>query len=227
MIISLNRKFAFIHIPKTAGVSIETALKQFDQQARASSANKLARLLRIPMDLDKACWGRHDGLKLVESLTNDARLQGLTTFAVVRNPYTHAVSHYNYMKSLPVKRYGARVRKMSFETYLRMRQRPAGTFVQLYERNLWFMRLPDQASFVCDRKEKVIASRILRFENLSEEWAQLCRDLGLDACELPHTNKGSIRPNYSSSIEMTDECRHLIEDIYARDFDLFDYKKKT
>jgi hypothetical protein len=205
---------------------MESALRPFDQKAIPSWLNKAARLLHLPMKVDQGLWGRHDGLQLMQSLTKDQRLNELTSFAVVRDPYSHARSHYNFMKSLPAKRFGDVVQKLTFEQYLEIRRKPIGIFRQIYDRDRWFFRLPDQASMLCDREGQLIVSRVLKFENLQADWETLCDDLGLGDLPLGHSNKGAAHSSKGSPTVLTPQGKELVEEIYARDFDLFGYKKK-
>lgn len=118
MILSASRNFIFIHIPKTGGLSIEAMLRQYDEKAKRNAWNRVARQLHVSLPMKDAFFGRHDSVRLVDRLSSDCNLAEISSIAVVRNPYDHAVSHYNYLKNLPRHRYGDRVRRLSFTQYL-------------------------------------------------------------------------------------------------------------
>jgi len=75
MVISIQHKFLFIHVPKNAGSSISSALRNHGL------------LIRQPT--------KHQTLREIEQ-TYD--LTGYTIFGFVRNPFDRLYSFYNYMR---------------------------------------------------------------------------------------------------------------------------------
>lgn len=223
MILSASRNFIFIHIPKTGGLSIEAMLQDYDEKAKRNVWNRVARQIHKPLPMKDALFGRHDSVRLVEKLSSDCKLTKLSSLAVVRNPYDHAVSHYNFLRTLPRHRYGERVRKLSFTQYLSLRQKPASMMTEVMRKDYWFLRLPDQTSFVSDDSGNIVTKQLLRLENLAEEWPEMRKKLGLPEAPLLHRNKGEKRDEKSYEEYYDDISKSLVDKIYKRDFLHFGY----
>ena len=81
----IDKKILFVHIPKTAGTSINSYLTK----------NYLnAWYMDTKMKIDPRLF-QHAPFYLYEE---NIDLQDVFTFTVVRNPYTRAFSHYNHIK---------------------------------------------------------------------------------------------------------------------------------
>lgn len=223
MILSASRKFVFVHIPKTGGLSIEAMLKPFDEKAKRKAWNRIARQLHLPLPMKNAFFGRHDSIRLIEKLSTDFSLAEMSSFAVVRNPYDHAVSHYNFLRTLPRHRFGERVRKMSFQEYLLLRARPASMMTEVMRKDYWFLRLPDQTSFISDASGNIKIKHVLRLENLVTEWPELERKIGLPKTALLHRNKGHTRDETPYTEYYNETSRSIVKKVYQRDFEHFGY----
>jgi hypothetical protein len=202
-------------------------LRQYDEKAKRNTRNRIARQLHIPLPIDAALLGRHDSGQLLEKLTTNCNLSTMTSFAVVRNPYNHAVSHFNFLKTLPRHRYGNRVRGLTFCQYLALRVKPAGQVTEVMRKDYWFLRLPDQTSFVCDGDGHVNIKHVIRLEKLAVQWPQFCESLGLPETPLQHRNKGGNRDEKPYSDYYDQSTKALVEEIYHRDFQNFGYSHET
>ena len=84
--------------------------------------------------------------------------------------------------------------------------------------------MQDQTGFLIDRTGSVAVKRLLRFETLAEDFAQLLKDLDLPAQELGSVHRRKERTEdlsaYFSAGEVVDKVRRL----YRRDFDNFGYR---
>jgi hypothetical protein len=91
----------------------------------------------------------------------------------VRNPYDHAVSHYEFMKQFRITSMAERVARMSFAEYLRYRmKRP-------FWNDTFFALLPNQTNFVADATGRLLVDRLLRYDSLAEELDARTWHLGL------------------------------------------------
>jgi tetratricopeptide (TPR) repeat protein len=77
MLVSLSNEFLFIHIPKTAGTSVTSALKEYD-------------------DLKLAGHHKHRSLQEARCILGANKFNTLFSFAIVRNPWDWMVSLYLY-----------------------------------------------------------------------------------------------------------------------------------
>ena len=110
MILSLTKKFLYIHIPKTGGISISTSLQAFDSLWNRSRAEKLIeKLSRQNYIVRKRSWlgqlqslariySGHQRLDDVHRAIPQDIYQQLFRFAFVRNPYAIAVSAFHFIK---------------------------------------------------------------------------------------------------------------------------------
>jgi hypothetical protein len=80
--------------------------------------------------------------------------------------------------------------------------------------------LVPQANFVLDEQGKLLVDRIIRFETLNTEFAQVSDRIFGRSIELPHVNKS---PERETPFAMDQEFRDAVYRRYERDFDTFQY----
>ena len=93
-----------------------------------------------------------------------------------------------------------------------------------YVQSLERARLPrhnePQADFVLDESGKLIVDKILRFETLAADFAEISKKIFGRAIALPHANKSTTDvPAEAGDIDL----RRALYRKYERDFDLFKY----
>lgn len=220
MIISTQYKFIFVHIPKTAGLSVTDAFGRYGRGRVRTLLRSTLRRLPFRESPEQAHFRVHEpASKMIEKLGRDV-FERFLSFSVVRNPFDHAVSHYEYMKQFRIRSTADKVGKMSFEEYLRYRMKPP------FWNDTIFARLPDQMYFLVDESEQIVVDRLVRFENLSSELEALAAELRLPQFALNHVNKTrsktASRPFQSYYDTGTID---LVRTIYARDFDGLGYSR--
>jgi hypothetical protein len=194
MIVSLTKKFIFVHIPKNAGTSIQAALLHY--RVRFLTRGR----------------GKHETLVSFHRRTLGV-MRCFRSFAVVRNPWDRAHSGYRYLLTRP-DRAGMPNRIRTFDDYLS----------DLETNPEWLhpiRTVRPQLSFVSDRDGKLLTTRLLRYETITADFSSLCADWGLSG-ELPHVNKGafqgvSYREAYSS------QGFDIVARLYALDIERFSY----
>jgi len=128
----------------------------------------------------------------------EANAADLTRAVVVRNPWDRIVSMWAFT--------GKR-RGVDFDVWLNTSRWVPGV-------GLDATRVPQICwAWKCDR--------IIRFENLEEEFGQFCFDVGLGEVELPRKNE-SIRPPYRDVF--TPKTRAIVADRFAPDINDFGYE---
>lgn len=194
-----DKKLIFVHIPKTGGTSIMKALRPYGlkgsghiQLSRELSVHKIGRPKR-------------------------ARY---TVFCVSRNPWDLVVSNYSYIKmeksywhSLDgTTNYGVHpdyefVKDLSFKEFVyALKDKKIKSKYNTLPQTYWINRKVD---------------KVLRFENLNEDFKALCKEVGLDKVELPHLNK-STHKSYKDFYD--DELIEIVRKLYHKDIETFGYE---
>ena len=198
-----NRKFIFIHIPKTGGTSIDYHFKGSMQ--------------------------RHSCIKdYIDNLGSNL-VEEYFKFCVVRNPWAKTVSHYNMVtqKKLAggentLKTYGKKIH--TFEEYVIENidlKRLSGTeFKTRYSHDFKTM---DQLNWIVDFKDNICIDYIIRFENMQQDFNVVCDKMGIPRQQLPHKNKGKSKHKHYTEY-YDDDTREIVAERYARDIEYFGYK---
>lgn len=223
MLISADYGFIFIHIPKTAGTSISAVLEPLAQYRRPSPWIKLRRRLPGPLPARSHYFSQHARAADVRRRIGAGQFDRLFSFAFVRNPYGHALSHYRHLQRFRHERIARRVRDMDFAAFLRWRLDGARNPHWHHVERVVFMG--DQAGFVTDARGAVLVDRLCHFERLAAEMSWLSHHLGLPALRLPHLQDGGTSSGPPDTAAFTPEALTLINRLYARDFDLFGYRR--
>ena len=205
MILSTKPPFLFIHIPKTAGTSIEEAL--FDYQD--------FNYLNEP----------HPIVAQYRTYLTSELYDSLFKFSFVRNPWALQVSTYKYyVVNNDI--------DMTFDEYIkwkftgypkdyedRVRNPEDSQLLVAYHMN----RLP-QTYFLMDEYGEIQMDYIGSLENIDEDFKELCNHLKLsDEVYLPHSNKS----DYGRKTFMdyyTDETINIVRDRFSMDIKIYGYE---
>jgi len=119
------------------------------------------------------------------------------TFTIVRNPWDRMASKYFYKKDTEPQNM-----KLSFHEWVK-----SGRF----SNSKWYFRngQPDFDFF-------------LRFENLNNDYQQLCESLNLDINELPFAKKSARTIPYWEHYD--DEAKEIVKQYFAQDIKHFNYE---
>ena len=161
----------FVHIPKTAGQSVEHVFLSLNG---LTWEQREALLLRPNAD-PQLGPPRLAHLTAAEYLrygyVSPEVFQQFFKFAFVRNPWARMVSIYRHLS------YG-----VTFRDYL------LGEFQRRVWKDMyWFVR--PQYEFVYDEDGRLLVDFVGRFERLQEDFLQVCQRMGLAPMRLPHVNR--------------------------------------
>lgn len=207
--ISHRKQFIFIHIYKTAGSSITSALSEFDNHRILN--NPFIKNLRIrfaPSSYNmfrSTLFPDHVTALYVKNSVQPRVFNEFFKFAFVRNPWDWQVSMYHYIKRARFYRQHNVAKKMSFENYVTWR---VENDVRLQKR------------FVVDENDNVLVDYIGKFENLESDFAYICQELDIRKT-LPHIKKSERR---SYRTYYNDRTANMIYDAFRKDIDFFDYQ---
>lgn len=207
MLISYRHKFIFIHVYKTAGVSIQTALQGYGQERpRIGWRNwfpSLTAKLRAQSYSDR--YDTHITAKELKLELPEEVWQNSYKFAFVRNPWDWQVSLYSYMLEHEEHFQHKLIASMSgFEEFLEWRI--------AHDKVL-------QKSFVTGDDGNLILDFVGRFETLADDFASICSRLGVET-RLPRLNASSHQA-YQSYYD--DRTMRLVLEAFREDVELFGY----
>lgn len=163
-------------------------------------------------------------------------------FTFVRNPWSRIVSCHNSKIADNIIGKRARITSfykhlkggMSFEDFVYWLQTEEGQDA-VADRH-WV----SQHKFLCDAKGELLCDTVGKYENLEQDWQDICERLGLGDLKLPHkgfvstegkTHNPSAKEAQHKKRQITDykqyytdELKELIAQRYAQDIELFDYE---
>jgi hypothetical protein len=227
----------FVHIPKTAGQSIEQALREHSG-LRWDGRNDLVKrrdlLLKENKKLDSGP-PRLAHLKASEYVTcgfvPPEQFDACFKFSFVRNPWDRIISEYKFRKHFW---------EFDFKSYL-FKHFPEKDGTDFY------VHIIPQYNFLFDAKGQCLVNFIGRFENLQVDFNKVCRELAIQEIIVPHKNNSlSNRPRILNLKKFTrwtknlrkqrantfahyteyydDEAIEFVRDKYRKDIEVFKYE---
>lgn len=209
-------KCIFVHIPKTAGQSIEHV---FLNLLGLSWEEREPLLLKFNYDKNLGP-PRLAHLKAQEYLKynyiSQSMFDSYFKFSFVRNPWSRIVSFYNYRRYYQL---------FSFKHFVTKKLKN-----KILERDYWF--IGPQYEFIMNHNGDIIVDYIGRFENLQNDFDVICNALGLKDVKLPHVNKAreasfmqkffrKSKRHYSEYYDK--ETKEIVENAYKKDIQIFNY----
>ena len=187
-------KAIFVHVPKTAGTSIEQRLRGPESKA---SGHSTALGYRRAFPREFASYFK---------------------FAVAREPVDRFLSAFYYLRQTPVhpalNNQAAHDCASPGEFAARLSAEPRLAARSVHLRPQW--------EFVCDHAGMVLVDEVYRFEALEAAWRDICECLGIPpgAPGLGKTNR-SRRP--AAALDATTDVLAFVRKAYARDYEIFNY----
>src|SRR5881396_2731456 len=189
--ISLQKHFLFVHIPKTAGNSIQSALRDFSEDQLVALRKEQDGIERFGLRSPNYNVKKHSTLREYHDALGGEQFRNLYKFTCVRNPWDRIVSYYFTPTQNPEtwnrKKFRAIISKaVSVANYLRLNEDEEDSFANV--------------------------DYIMRLENLADDFRVVCGRLDISPPTLPHYNR-SNRKHYSKYYD--DELRELVRTRFA------------
>jgi hypothetical protein len=197
--LSLQKRFLFVHIPKTAGNSIQTILRHYSEDEIVALRAEQDGIERFGLRNPNYKIKKHSMLAEYRAALGGERFRDLYKFTSVRNPWDRMVSYYFTPTPSPEtwdrKKFGKLIlRTLSVRDYLQLDKGEADPFGNV--------------------------DYIMRFENLADDFRAVCATLGIPDAPLPQYNR-SNREHYSKYYDA--ELCELIRKRFASEIDRFGY----
>jgi len=197
--ISFQKRFLFVHIPKTAGNSIQTILRHYSEDEIVALRAEQDGIERFGLRNPNYKIKKHSTLAEYRAALGEARFRDLYKFTCVRNPWDRMVSYYfgttQLVETWDRKEFRKLIlRALSVRDYLQLDQGEADPFSNL--------------------------DYIMRFENLADDFRAVSARLGIRDAPLPQYNRSS-REHYSKYYDA--ELCELIRKRFAPEIDRFGY----
>lgn len=218
MIISHKKKFIFIHIYKTAGTSITSAMIKYGRCRERLAGDffisrKAIGLVNRIFNLydDGNAWvnglHKHSTAREIKEYCGSDIFDHYYKFAFVRNPWDWQVSLYKYIQGSNVHKDHEVSNHLSFSEFL--------------DRQIEFSP-PSQLDFLTDLDENILVNKIGRFECLSNDFDSILKELELsEEVSLPFKNSSARSKDYRSYYD--EKTYNVVKEYFKKDIDFFDY----
>jgi hypothetical protein len=197
--ISLQKRFLFVHIPKTAGNSIQSALRDYSEDELIALRKEQDGIERFGLRNPNYNIKKHSTLAKYRDALGNEQFRNLYKFTCVRNPWDRMVSYYFTPTQTPETWDRKKFRKMIFKAV------PVADYLRLDN---------------CEHDPFANIDYIMRFENLVDDFRTVCGRLGISPATLPQYNRSS-REHYSKYYD--DELRELVRTRFAAEIERFGY----
>jgi hypothetical protein len=197
--ISFQKRFLFVHIPKTAGNSIQSILRHYSEDEIVAARGAQEGIERFGVRNPKYEIKKHSTLAEYRAALGEEKFRDLFKFACVRNPWDRMISLY-------------------FSPGRKVTKWDGAAFKRLVSKTLSvadYLRLEEN-----DRNPFGNVDRIMRFENLGEDFRAVCQELGISSAPLPIFNR-STRDDYAQYYDA--ELRELVGQRFAPEIAHFGY----
>ena len=196
--ISFQKRFLFVHIPKTAGNSIQSVLRDYSEDQLVALRMEQDGIERFGLRNPKYRIKKHSTLREYREALSDEQFRNLYKFTCVRNPWDRMVSYY----FTPTQ---------NLETWSRKKFR--GIISKA-------LSVPDYLRLDNEQDPFANIDYIMRFENLTDDFRMVCGRLHISPPPLPQLNR-STRTHYSKYYD--DELRELVRARFAAEIKRFGY----
>ena len=218
--ISREHKTIFVHIQKTAGTSMEKKLGLFDKPYRGvQDHRKIRDYEQLPYRRKslRRCWNnfkrgnfsrsyKYANNFVFPELTED-EYQEFYKFTFIRNSWARIYSWY-----------AACIRDEIIRGNLGISGECSLNF---FIRNKMKHRYFNQMSFITDSKGNIPMDFIGRFDNLYQDFAKVCGEIGLQDSELPELG---VSGNKHYSHYYDNETKDLVYKLYKEEIHYFKFE---
>ena len=163
----LEKKCVFFHIPKTAGISISTAL------------------------FGDIKWG-HRSVNFYKSHYGEKVFNSLYKFCFVRNPYDRLFSAYTFLKEGGINNLDSEFSNSYLQEFSNFDEFVLKGLEK--EEIMNWVHFKPQYTFVCDENDNIVMDFVGKMENLNADFNAVCKHLNIES-ELQKLNMSATKKN--------------------------------
>jgi hypothetical protein len=202
-LISFEHNFLFVHIPKTAGNSIQNVLSAYSEDKIVCLSPNHDGIERFEVKSDKFNLYKHAMLQDYRKELGDEMLKKLFKFTSVRNPWDRMISFY-------------------FSPHRGSVSWNRDQFAQL------IAQIPPLTAHVSLERENKFESNnfgdmdyFIRYESLNDDFKKVCEHIGIPWVPLPIRNQSKRKPY---AVYYDDELVELVRNRFAEEISYFGYQ---
>jgi len=212
--ISIQKKFLFIHVPKTGGNSIQNILRDYSEDEIVTLAKHQDGIERFEVRNREYNITKHSSLSHYKSILDSKTYHSLFKFATIRNPWDMMISYY-------------------FSPHRGISEWNRDNFIELVG------RVPTLREYIVERSflEKALArigiktnitnrklgediDFLIKFERLDEDFESVCKKIDVPYSRLPKRNS-STRSHYSTYYD--DELKEIVRKKFKEEIVIGNY----
>jgi len=214
VLLSIKYNFLFVHIAKTGGTSVRTALAPLRWKDPLYIPQFIAsRLSHATGHRIASKFPRHAKIIAAKEMLPNELFEKLFKFAFVRNPWDLQVSSWHHLRR-------ERPRLVQdipdFASFIRWKLDPKRPYQYHIDTSI-----ERQTDYLKDLDGTILVDFIGRYENLQEDYEEACRRIGIKARPLPHKRQALDRKDYRSYYD--DKLALMVMEYFKPDIEEFGY----
>ncbi len=214
MLLSVKYNFLFVHIAKTGGTSVRAALAPLRWRDPMYIPQFIAsRLSHATGHRIASKLPRHAKIIAAKEMLPQEFFDKLFKFAFVRNPWDLQVSSWHHLRRERPQLLGD---IPDFETFIRWKLDPERPYQYHINTSIEL-----QTDYLKDLDGTILVDFIGKYENLQEDYEEICQRIGIKPPPLPHKRKAADRTDYRQYYD--DVTAQLLGDYFKPDIDEFGY----
>ncbi|MEW6676313.1 MAG: sulfotransferase family 2 domain-containing protein [Pseudomonadota bacterium] len=186
MLLSPRFKFLYVHIAKTGGTSVRTALERLRWRDPyywlMFPCHRLSHLTGHRLGTK---FPRHSKVIAAQEMLPKEFFDGLFKFAFVRNPWDLQVSSFHHIRR---ERPHYMEGRDTFAEFLRWKLDPERPYQFHIDTSI-----ERQSDYLIDLRGKLIVDFVGRYERLQEDFDTACQRIGIPPIALPHRRQATDR----------------------------------
>jgi hypothetical protein len=212
--ISIKKKFLFIHVPKTGGNSIQNILRDYSEDDVVVLAKHQDGIERFEVRNKQYNIRKHSTLTHYKSVLDAGIYRSLYKFATIRNPWDMLISYYFSPHR--------GVNEWNRENFITLVNTVSTLRQYVREKSLKDRVLDKLGAQKLNINKKLDADVdfIMKFEYLDDDFKLVCKRLEIPYFPLPKRNV-SVRVHYSRYYD--DELREIVRKKFVEEIEFGNY----